>query len=114
MQSAHFAIVVDVLLKCCGSDTYTGEQMVTMTTSGSARSSETLSMSRTPIRRARGIIDISNFVLGDVPFALEEKLRKSKGVISVQLNAFSKKLAIEFDPSVTSLDEILKIIRRRA
>ena len=62
--------------------------------------------------RARGIIDISRISLADVPLALEEKLRKSKGVSSVQVNAFSKKLTVEFDPSVITLDRIRKLVTR--
>jgi hypothetical protein len=62
--------------------------------------------------KARGIIDISHLTLVDIPFTIEEKLRKTKGVFSVQINAFSKKLAIEFDPSVISLDEIVRKISR--
>ena len=62
--------------------------------------------------KARGIIDISHMTLADIPFTIEDKLRKTKGVFSVQINAFSKKLVIEFDPSVISLDEIVKKIAR--
>ena len=56
--------------------------------------------------RARGIVDIGEQRLSDVPFALKEALRKTKGVLSAQLNAFSRKLVVEFDPSLISLDEI--------
>jgi cation transport ATPase len=62
--------------------------------------------------KARGIIDISQMTLVDIPLTIEEKLRKTKGVFSVQINAFSKKLAIEFDPSIISLDEIVRKISR--
>lgn len=62
--------------------------------------------------KARGIIDISHMTLTDIPFTIEDRLRKTKGVFSVQINAFSKKLAIEFDPSVISLDEVVKKISR--
>ena len=65
-----------------------------------------------PTHRARGIIDISRITLADVPMALEEKLRKSKGIFSVQLNAFSKKLTVEFDPSIITLDKIRKTVTR--
>jgi len=37
---------------------------------------------------------------------LEEALRKTQGIVSVQFNAFSGKLAVEFDPSVISLEKI--------
>ena len=51
-------------------------------------------------------------MLADVPLALEEKLRESKGVFYVQLNAFSKKLTVEFDPSIITLDKIRKTVTR--
>jgi hypothetical protein len=65
-----------------------------------------------PTHRARGIIDISQITLADVPLALEERLRKSEGVSSVQVNAFSKKLTVEFDPSIITLDRIRKLVTR--
>ncbi len=57
-------------------------------------------------KHARSIIDISQRKLSDIPFALEEALRKTPGVISVQLNAFSGKLVVEFDPSIISFDKV--------
>jgi hypothetical protein len=39
---------------------------------------------------------------------LEEALRRTRGVISVQFNAFSGKFVVEFDPSEISLDKIRK------
>jgi len=65
-----------------------------------------------PTHRARGIIDISRITLTDVPIALEERLRKSKGVSSVQVNTFSKKLTVEFDPLLITLDKIRKTVTR--
>lgn len=50
----------------------------------------------------------------DVPFALEEALRKTMGVFSVQVNAFSGKLVVEFDPSLISLDQIKEKVVREA
>ena len=73
---------------------------------------ETLHAELALTHKARGIIDISHLVLADIPLTMEERLRKTRGVFSVQINAFSKKLAIEFDPSVISLDEIVKKISR--
>jgi len=78
--------------------------------SGNSRGA--LPVPSTPTHRARGIIDISRITLADVPRALEEKLRKSKGVFSVQRNAFSKKLTVEFDPSIITLDKIRKTVTR--
>ena len=64
------------------------------------------------MRHARGIINVSQRKLVDVPFVLEEALRKTRGVLSVQFNAYSGKFAVEFDPSVISLDEIRRKIVR--
>jgi len=83
-----------------------------ITSADSDNSSGALSVPSAPTHRARGIIDISRISLADVPLALEEKLRKSKGVSSVQVNAFSKKLTVEFDPSVITLDRIRKLVTR--
>lgn len=66
----------------------------------------------TQAQHARGIIDISQQRLSDIPFAIEEALRKTVGVFSVQLNAFSRKLVVEFDPSVISLDQIREKVFR--
>jgi hypothetical protein len=44
--------------------------------------------------------------LADIPFVLEDALRKTRGIFSVQFNAFSGKLVVEFDPSVISLNKI--------
>ena len=83
-----------------------------ITASDPADHDETLHASLTLTHKARGIIDISHLTLADIPLTMEERLRKTRGVFSVQINAFSKKLAIEFDPSVISLDEIVKKISR--
>jgi len=37
---------------------------------------------------------------------LEEKLHKTRGVIEVEINVFSNRITIEFDPSVISLDKV--------
>lgn len=57
-------------------------------------------------RRARGILDLSKTKLGDRPLLLEEKLRKTRGVVEVEINVFSNRITIEFDPSLISLDKI--------
>jgi hypothetical protein len=58
------------------------------------------------VRHARGIIDVSQGKLAGIPFVLEDALRKTQGVLSVQFNAFSRKIVVEFDPSVITLDKI--------
>ncbi len=57
-------------------------------------------------RRARGILDLSRTKLIDRPSFLEEKLRKTPGVIEVEINAFSNRVTVEFDPSLITLDRI--------
>ncbi len=63
-------------------------------------------------RRARGILDLSGTKLGDCPLLLEEKLRKTLGVIEAEINVFSNRITIEFDPSVISLDKIRASLAR--
>ncbi len=63
--------------------------------------------------RSRGILDVSYSKLWDRPVLLEEKLLKSPGVVSAEINAFSKRIRVEFDPSQTTLDKIKKIIATR-
>ncbi len=63
-------------------------------------------------RRARGILDLSRTKLGDRPSFLEEKLRKTRGVIDGEINVFSNRITIEFDPSIISLDRIRASLAR--
>ncbi len=63
--------------------------------------------------RSRGILDVSYSKLWDRPVLLEEKLLKIPGVVSAEINAFSNRIRIEFDPSQTTLDKIKKIIATR-
>jgi hypothetical protein len=60
--------------------------------------------------RARGIIDLSGTRLADRPNFLEEKLLKTRGIISAEINAFSNRMTVEFDPSLISLEKIKKLI----
>jgi len=63
-------------------------------------------------RRARGILDLSRTKLGDRPSFLEEKLRKTRGVIDAEINVFSNRITIEFDPFIISLDRIRASLAR--
>jgi len=63
-------------------------------------------------RRARGILDLSRTKLGDRPSFLEEKLRKTRGVIDAEINVFSNRITIEFDPTIISLDRIRASLAR--
>ncbi len=63
--------------------------------------------------RARSILDMSYSKLGDRPVLLEEKLLKTPGVISAEINAFSNRIRVEFDPSQTTLNKVKSIITTR-
>jgi hypothetical protein len=64
-------------------------------------------------KRARGVLDISGTKLVDRPSFLEEKLRRMQGVIDAEINAFSKRITVEFDPSLITLDKIKASVARR-
>ena len=63
--------------------------------------------------RARVILDSSKIELSDRPSILEEQLLKTNGILDVEINAFSGKVAIEFDPTLVNLEAIKKIIFRK-
>ena len=63
--------------------------------------------------RARVILDSSKIGLSDRPSLLEEQLLKTNGVLGVEINVFSGRIAIEFDPTLVNLETIKKIISRR-
>ncbi len=63
--------------------------------------------------RSRGILDVSYSKLWDHPVLLEEKLLKTPGVVSAEINAFSNRIRVEFDPSQTTMDKIKKVISTR-
>lgn len=62
-------------------------------------------------QRARGILDISGAKLIDRPAFLEEKLLKTRGVFAVEINVFSNRIMVEFDPTLISLDKIKAMIK---
>jgi hypothetical protein len=64
-------------------------------------------------KRARGVLDISGTKLVDRPSFLEEKLRRMQGVIDAEINAFSNRITVEFDPSLITLDKIKASLARR-
>jgi hypothetical protein len=64
-------------------------------------------------RRARGILDLTGTKLADRPAFLEEKLRKTTGVIEAEINAFSNRITVEFDPSLITLEKIKASLARR-
>jgi hypothetical protein len=64
-------------------------------------------------KRARGILDLSGTKLGDRPSFLEEKLRKTAGVIDVEINVFSNRITVEFDPSLITLEKIKASLAKR-
>ncbi len=73
--------------------------------------SETEPPSKSP--RTRSVLDISYSKPWDRPVLLEEKLLKTPGVISAEINAFSSRIRVEFDPSQITLDKVKGIIRTR-
>ena len=83
----------------------------TMVQSGTVRNGAVSEAAPTG-RRARGILDLAGTKLGDRPLLLEEKLRKTRGVIEAEINVFSNRITIEFDPSVISLDKIRASLAR--
>jgi hypothetical protein len=62
-------------------------------------------------KRARGILDISGAKLIDRPAFLEEKLLKNRGVFAAEINVFSNRIMVEFDPMLISLDKIKAMIK---
>ncbi len=64
-------------------------------------------------RRARGILDLSGTKLVDRPPFLEEKLRKTRGIFDAEINVFSNRITVEFDPSLITLDKIKASLMRR-
>ena len=70
------------------------------------------SIRRAPSRsgHARGILDLSEVAMAEPSLLVEEKLLKTKGVISAEVNVFSKRITVEFDPSVIGLETIREII----
>jgi hypothetical protein len=70
-----------------------------------------VTMATSASQRARGIVDLSGTKLMDRPSFLEEKLLKTRGVVAAEINAFSNRMIVEFDPSIISLDKIKAMIR---
>lgn len=60
--------------------------------------------------RSRVVLDSSTTKIGDRPSLLEERLLKTNGVLKVEINAFSGRIAVEFDPRLVSLDAIKNLI----
>jgi hypothetical protein len=62
-------------------------------------------------QRARGIIDLSATKLMDRPSFLEEKLLKTQGIISAEINVYSNRMVVVFDPSLISLEKIRTMVK---
>ena len=71
---------------------------------------ETIKQAPSGARRARGILELSEAAMVEPLSLVEQKLLKTKGVFSAEVNVFSKRITVEFDPSVISLETIRKII----
>jgi hypothetical protein len=48
--------------------------------------------------------------LNDRPAFLEEKLLKTRGIFTAEINAFSHRMIVEFDPTAIDLDKIKVMI----
>jgi len=83
-----------------------------MVQSGTVRN-EAIAEPVPPSKRARGILDLSGTKLVDRPSFLEEKLRKTRGVIDAEINVFSNRITVEFDPSLITLDKIKASLAKR-
>jgi hypothetical protein len=86
-----------------------------MAQSGTIGNNATTTGTISTSRRARGILDLSGTKLVDRPQFLEEKLRKTRGIFDAEINAFSNRMTVEFDPSLITLDKIkVSLVRRNA
>jgi hypothetical protein len=83
-----------------------------MVQSGTVKTGGTIAVISTS-KRARGILDLSGTKLADRPSFLEEKLRRTTGVIDAEINVFSNRITVEFDPSLITLDKIKASLARR-
>jgi len=85
--------------------------MVQSGTLGNDATADTISVGRL----ARGILDLSGTKLVDRPPFLEEKLRKTRGIFYAEINVFSNRVTVEFDPSLITLDKIkASLVRKNA
>jgi len=62
-------------------------------------------------QHARVVLDLSGTRLVDRPAFLEERLLKTRGIFTAEINVFSNRMIIEFDPSIISLDKIKAMIK---
>jgi len=61
--------------------------------------------------RSRAVIDVSYSRLRDRPALLEEKLIQSPGIVKAEINVFSNRIKVEFDPLLTTIEEIRRAIK---
>jgi hypothetical protein len=71
---------------------------------------EPVNRDATPVRSARGVLDLSGTTLIDRPSFVEEQLLKTQGVIAAEINVFSYRITVVFNPSQISLDKIKAMI----
>lgn len=62
-------------------------------------------------QQARGILDLTGTELTDRPGLLEEKLLKTRGIFAAEINVFSHRIIVEFDPTLITLDKIKAMIK---
>jgi len=64
--------------------------------------------------RAVGVLDLPSSLNAYSAPTLEEIVLKMQGVKSARINNISRKITVEFDPSVTSFGRIKNMIERAA
>jgi hypothetical protein len=62
-------------------------------------------------QHARVVLDLSGTRLTDRPAFLEERLLKTHGIVAAEINVFSNRMIVEFDPSIISVDKIKAMIK---
>jgi hypothetical protein len=62
-------------------------------------------------QHARVVLDLSGTRLIDRPAFLEERLLKTRGIVAAEINVFSNRMIVEFDPSIIGLDKIKAMIK---
>ncbi len=65
-------------------------------------------------RRAMGVLDIPRPSSAYSTPTVQEAVLKLVGVRSARINNVYRKITVEFDPTLTSLDRIREIIRKAA
>jgi len=60
--------------------------------------------------RPRAVLDLSYSKLRDKPLLLEDRLRLYPGILAAEINVFSGRIKVEFDPSQTTIEKVRHMI----